>query len=99
MLAGIKPRRQADPAADPAAALHQPCRLFVGQAAFLSGARYRGMREVMAGWAAGALLPVAQLVQPLRLLTWQDTLPSGRDLEEALGSALQVRRKQLWGMH
>lgn len=49
----------------------------------------------MAGWAAGALLPVAQLVQPLRLLTWQDTLPSGRDVEEALGGALQVRRRLL----
>jgi hypothetical protein len=49
----------------------------------------------MAGWAAGALLPIAQLVQPLRLLTWQDTLPSGRDLEAAVSSALQVGRPQM----
>ncbi len=62
----------------------------MGQAALLAGAQYRGMREVMAGWAAGALLPIAQLVQPLQLLAWQDTLPSGRDLERAIRGALQV---------
>jgi hypothetical protein len=58
----------------------------------VSGAPYHSMRHVMAGWAAGALLPIAQMVQPLRLLTWQDTLPSGRDLEALLAGALQVGR-------
>lgn len=50
------------------------------------GARHKSLRHSLDGWAAGALRPVARLVQPLCMYSWRDTRPSSRDLNTALST-------------
>jgi hypothetical protein len=54
------------------------------------GARHKSTRDILEGWAAAALRPVATLLQPLQTVIWSDTHPSGRDLEAALAAATEA---------
>lgn len=51
------------------------------------GARHKSTRDLLDGWAAAALRPVATLLQPLQTHHWSDSHPSGRDLEAAIAAA------------
>lgn len=68
---------------------HQP-RLVLRDAAhvLLHGASHKGAADFMAGWAAGALRPLARWAQPLRLVRWAEGQPSARDVERALTTGL-----------
>lgn len=69
------------------------------------GARHKSTLDILEGWAAAALRPVATLLQPLQTVHWSDSHPSGRDLEAALvaataatSAANSARQQQLQGL-
>lgn len=70
------------------------------------GARHKSTsRDLLEGWAAAALRPIATLLQPLQTVHWSGSHPSGRDLEAALvaataatSDAVAARRQLLQGV-
>jgi len=68
-------------------------------------ARHKSIRDVLEGWAASSLRPIATFLQPLQPCHWSDSHPSGKDLERWLhaaaadhSSAVRARIKLLQGL-